>query len=68
MDCKDQFISEVADTAAHKIARRVIATLQGRNWLRVFGNAEASRMGSGVGQQRYTSAVRSEKWRDSVAA
>ena len=22
------------------------------NWLRVFGNAEASRMGSGVGQQR----------------
>ena len=30
MDFKDQFISEVADTAAHKIARRVIATLQRR--------------------------------------
>ena len=30
MDCKDQFISEVADTAAHKIARQVIMTLQRR--------------------------------------
>jgi hypothetical protein len=30
MDFKDQFTSEVADTAAHKIARRVIATLQRR--------------------------------------
>jgi len=39
-----------------------------RNWLRVFGNAEASRMGHGVGQQRHTRAVRSEKWWDSVAA
>src|SRR2546422_1203603 len=39
-----------------------------KNWLRVFGHAEASRMGSGVGQQRYTRAVRSAKWRDSVAA
>jgi hypothetical protein len=28
MDFKDPFISEVADTAAHTIARRVIATLQ----------------------------------------
>jgi hypothetical protein len=38
------------------------------NWLRVFGHAEASRMGQGVGQQRHTRAVRSEKWWDSVAA
>ena len=30
MDCKDQFISEIADTAAHKIARQVIMTLQRR--------------------------------------
>src|SRR5256885_2032110 len=30
MDYKDQFISEIADTAAHTIARRVIATLQRR--------------------------------------
>jgi hypothetical protein len=39
-----------------------------KKWLRVFGNAEASRMGQGVGQQRHTRAVRSEKWRDSVVA
>src|SRR6266446_5663950 len=38
------------------------------NWLRVFGHAEASRMGQGVWQQRHTRAVRSEKWWDSVAA
>jgi hypothetical protein len=38
------------------------------NWLRVFGNAEASRMGQGVGQPRQTRAVPSEKWWDSVAA
>ena len=38
------------------------------NWLRVFGHAEASRMGTGVWQQRHTRAVRSEKWWDSVAA
>ena len=31
------------------------------NWLRVFGHAEASRMGQGVGQQRHTRVVRSEK-------
>jgi len=38
------------------------------NWLRVFGDAEASRMGQGGGQQRYPRAVQSEKWGDSVAA
>src|SRR5207249_9415801 len=38
------------------------------NWLRVFGNAEASRMGQGGGQQHHTRAERSEKWWDSVAA
>jgi hypothetical protein len=38
------------------------------DWLRVFGNAEASRMGQGVGQQRHTRAVQSEKWWDSVTA
>src|SRR5712691_9481588 len=32
-----------------------------KKWLRVFGNAEASRMGQGVGQQRHTRAMRSEK-------
>jgi len=30
MDCKDPFISEVADTAAQKIARQVMTTLQRR--------------------------------------
>ena len=38
------------------------------HWLRVFGDAEASRMGQGGGHQRHTSAVRSEKGGDSVAA
>ena len=38
------------------------------HWLRVFGNAEASRMGQGVGQQRHTREVQSEKWWDSVTA
>jgi len=33
-----------------------------RNWLQVFGNAEASHMGQSVGQPRHTRAVRSEKW------
>jgi len=28
MDCKDPFISEVADTAAQKIARQIMTTLQ----------------------------------------
>jgi hypothetical protein len=39
----------------------------GENWLRVFGDAGAVRMGQGVGQQLHTRAVRSEKWWDSVA-
>ena len=38
------------------------------HWLRVFGDAEASRMGQGVWQPRHTSAARSEKGEDSVAA
>src|SRR5438132_3490562 len=37
------------------------------NWLRVFGNAEASRIGQDVWQQRHTRTVRSEKWWYSVA-
>ena len=36
---------------------RVRALLQ-VNWLRVFGNAEAARMGQGVWQQLHTRAVR----------
>jgi hypothetical protein len=39
-----------------------------RNWLRVFGNAEASRIGPSVEQQLDTRAVQSEKWWESVAA
>jgi hypothetical protein len=39
-----------------------------RNWLRVFGHVEASRMGQGVWQPLHTRAGRSEKWWDSVAA
>src|SRR5713101_6870826 len=31
------------------------------NWLRVLRSAEAARIGPGVGQQRHTRAVRSEK-------
>ncbi len=31
------------------------------NWLRVFRSAEAARISPGVGQQRHTRAVRSEK-------
>jgi hypothetical protein len=38
------------------------------NWLRVFGNAEASRMSQGVGQQRHKRAVGSAKWWDLVTA
>src|SRR5882724_5694191 len=38
MDFQDPFISEVADTAAHTIARRVIATLQGRKAARPSRN------------------------------
>jgi len=38
-------------------ARRILIT-----WLRVFGNAKASRMGQGGGHQRHTRAVRPEKW------
>ena len=38
------------------------------NWLRVFSNAEASRMGHGVGPQRHTRAERSEKGWYSMAA
>jgi cytochrome P450 len=37
------------------------------NWLRILGNAEASRIGQGVWQQLHTRAVQSEKWWDSVA-
>jgi hypothetical protein len=37
------------------------------NWLRVFGHAEVSRMGQGVGQPRHTRAVLSEQWRYSMA-
>src|SRR6266849_11089817 len=33
----------------------------GMNWLRVLRSAEAARIGPGVGQQRHTRAVRSEK-------
>jgi hypothetical protein len=38
MDCKDPFISEVADTAAHTIARRVMTTLQRRKAARPSGD------------------------------
>jgi len=38
------------------------------NWLRVFGNAEASRLGQGVWPQLHARAVPSEKWWDSMAA
>ena len=38
------------------------------NWLQVFGNAEASRMGQGVRPQLHARAMPSEKRRDSVAA
>src|SRR6266446_9143993 len=48
--------------------RSVSSPSERKNWLRVFGNAEASRMGQGGGQQRHTRAERSEKWWDSVAA
>jgi predicted cupin superfamily sugar epimerase len=37
------------------------------NWLRVFGNAEASRLGQDVWPQRHARVVPSEKWCDSVA-
>src|SRR6266851_1413053 len=37
------------------------------NWLRVFGNAEASRMSQGVWPQLHARAVPSEQWWDSVA-
>jgi hypothetical protein len=38
------------------------------NWWRVFGHAEVSRMGQGVGQPRHTRAVLSAQWWDSRAA
>jgi hypothetical protein len=38
-----------------------------QNWLWVFGNAEAFRIGQGVWAQLHARAVLSEQWWDSVA-